>query len=70
MTYYTDDSRLRVSCFDAERRVCETFDFTFGRWVFDAEVFGTQSGDLWLDEISEEEALAIIESRARVSDAR
>jgi hypothetical protein len=43
--------------------VCETYDFTLGRWVFDTEVFGTQSGDLWLDEIGQEEAEAIIRKR-------
>lgn len=63
MIYYTDDSRRRVSCFDAEQMVCETYDFTLGRWVFDTEVFGTQSGDLWLDEIGQEEAEAIIRKR-------
>lgn len=63
MIYYTDDSRRRVSRFDAEQRVCETYDFTLGRWVFDTEVFGTQSGDLWLDEIGQEEAEAIMRMR-------
>lgn len=63
MIYYTDDSRRRVSRFDAEQRVCETYDFTLGRWVFDTEVFGTQSGDLWLDEITQEEAEAIMMQR-------
>jgi|GEM_PF-880773 hypothetical protein len=63
MIYYTDDSRRRVSRFDAEQRVCETYDFTLGRWVFDTEVFGTQSGDLWLDEITQEEAEAIMMKR-------
>ncbi len=63
MIYYTDDSRRRVSRFDAEQRVCETYDFTLGRWVFDTEVFGTQSGDLWLDEITQEEAEAIMRKR-------
>lgn len=63
MIYYTDDSRRRVSRFDAEQRVCETYDFTLGRWVFDTEVFGTQSGDLWLDEIDQEEAEAIMMKR-------
>lgn len=63
MIYYTDDSRRRVSRFDAEQRVCETYDFTLGRWVFDTEVFGTQSGDLWLDEIGQEEAEAIMRKR-------
>lgn len=63
MIYFTDDSRRRVSRFDAEQMVCETYDFTLGRWVFDTEVFGTQSGDLWLDEIGQEEAEAIIRKR-------
>ena len=63
MIYYTDDSRRRVSRFDAEQRMCETYDFTLGRWVFDTEVFGTQSGDLWLDEITQEEAEAIMRKR-------
>lgn len=63
MIYYTDDSRRRVSRFDAEQRVCETYDFTLGRWVFDTEVFGTQSGNLWLDEITQEEAEAIMRKR-------
>lgn len=63
MIYYTDDSRRCVSRFDAEQRVCETYDFTLGRWVFDTEVFGTQSGDLWLDEITQEEAEAIMRKR-------
>lgn len=63
MIYYTDDSRRRVSRFDAEQRVCETYDFTLGHWVFDTEVFGTQSGDLWLDEITQEEAEAIMRKR-------
>jgi hypothetical protein len=63
MIYYTDDSRRRVSRFDAKQQVCETYDFTLGRWVFDTEVFGTQSGDLWLDEIGQEEAEAIIRKR-------
>ena len=52
-----------MSRFDAEQQVCETYDFTLGRWVFDTEVFGTQSGDLWLDEINQEEAEAIIGKR-------
>ena len=63
MIYYTDDSRRRVSRFDAEQQVCETYDFTLGRWVFDTEVFGTQSGDLWLVEIGQKEAEAIIRKR-------
>lgn len=65
MRYYTNDSGTRVSRFDREQRVCETYDFTLGRWVFDTEVFGISSGDLWLDEISEEAAHAIIAKRDR-----
>ncbi len=52
-----------MSRFDAEQQVCETYDFTLGRWVFDTEVFGTQSGDLWLDEIGQKEAETIIRKR-------
>ena len=42
MIYYTDDSRRRVSRFDAEQMVCETYDFTLGRWVFDTEVLNAE----------------------------
>lgn len=63
MTYYTNDARTRVSRFDRERRVCETYDFTLGRWIDDPEVFGVASGDLWLDAIGQEEAEAIIGKR-------
>lgn len=65
MVYCTDDARRRVSRFDAEQQICETYNFTNLRWEFDNEVMGTQSGDLWLDEISQEEAFAIIERRTR-----
>ena len=63
MTYYTNDDRTRVSRFDRGQRVCDTYDFTLGRWVEDPEVFGVASGDLWLDEISQAEAESIIRKR-------
>lgn len=63
MTYYTDDSRCRVSRMDLEAGTAETYNFTLGRWRDDAELWDTLIGELWLDEISQNEAEAIIRKR-------
>lgn len=63
MIYYTDDSVKRVSRIDLEAGTAETYNFTLGRWRDDNDLWAVQVGDLWLDEISQEQAEAIIRKR-------
>lgn len=63
MTYYTDDTGKRVSRIDLEAGTAETYNFTLGRWHDDAELWDMLIGELWLDEISQEQAEAIIRKR-------
>lgn len=63
MTYYTDDTGKRVSRIDLEAGTAETYNFTLGRWHDDTELWDTLIGELWLDEISQEQAEAIIRKR-------
>ncbi len=61
--YYSDDSRLRVSRFRDSQ--AETYFFARGRWEPDQELYDILIGELWLDEITEEEAMEIIARRSR-----
>lgn len=63
MTYYTDESGRRVSRIDLEAGTAETYNFTLGRWHDDTELWDALIGELWLDEISRDEAEAIIRRR-------
>jgi hypothetical protein len=63
MNYYTDDSVKRVSRIDLEAGTAETYNFTLGRWRDDNDLWAVLVGDLWLDEISQEQAEAIIRKR-------
>ena len=63
MTYYTDDSRKRVSRIDAEVGTAETYNFTLGAWREDNDLWAVLVGKLWLDEISSDEAEAMIIQR-------
>lgn len=63
MTYYTDDSRKRVSRIDIDAGAAETYNFTLGRWREDNSLWAVLVGDLWLDEIGRDEAEAIIRKR-------
>lgn len=63
MNYYTDDSVKRVSRIDLEAGTAETYDFTLGRWRDDNDLWAVLVGELWLDEISQEQAEAIIRKR-------
>lgn len=63
MNYYTDDSVKRVSRIDLETGTAETYNFTLGRWRDDNDLWGVLVGELWLDEISQEQAEAIIRKR-------
>lgn len=63
MTYYTDDSVKRVSRIDLEAGTAETYNFTLGRWRDDNDLWAVLVGELWLDEISQEQAEAIIRKR-------
>lgn len=63
MIYYTDDSVKRVSRIDLEAGTAETYNFTLGRWRDDNELWAVLVGELWLDEISQEQAEAIIRKR-------
>lgn len=63
MNYYTDDSVKRVSRIDLEAGTAETYNFTLGRWRDDNDLWGVLVGELWLDEISQEQAEAIIRKR-------
>lgn len=63
MNYYTDDSVKRVSRIDLEAGTAETYDFTLGRWHDDNDLWAVLVGELWLDEISQEQAEAIIRKR-------
>lgn len=65
MIYYTDDSRDGVSRIDLEGGTAETYNFTLGRWREDNELWAVLVGELWLDEISQEQAEAIIRKRNR-----
>ena len=65
MIYYTDDSRDGVSRIDLEGGTAETYNFTLGRWREDNELWAALVGELWLDEISQEQAEAIIRERNR-----
>ena len=60
MIYYTDDSVKRVSRIDLEAGTAETYNFTLGRWRDDNDLWAVLVGELWLDEISQEQAEAII----------
>ena len=63
MIYYTDDSVKRVSRIDIEAGTAETYNFTLGRWRDDNDLWALLVGELWLDEISQEQAEAIIRKR-------
>lgn len=63
MNYYTDDSVKRVSRIDLEAGTAETYNFTLGRWRDDNDLWAMLVGELWLDEISQEQAEAIIRKR-------
>ena len=63
MNYYTDDSVKRVSRIDLEVGTAETYNFTLGRWRDDNDLWAVLVGELWLDEISQEQAEAIIRKR-------
>lgn len=63
MIYYTDDSVKRVSRIDLEAGTAETYNFTLGRWRDDNDLWAVLVGELWLDEISQEQAEAIIRRR-------
>lgn len=63
MNYYTDDSVKRVSHIDLEAGTAETYNFTLGRWRDDNDLWAVLVGELWLDEISQERAEAIIRKR-------
>lgn len=63
MNYYTDDSVKRVSRIDLEAGTAETYNFTLGRWRDDNNLWAVLVGELWLDEISQEQAEAIIRKR-------
>lgn len=63
MNYYTDDSVKRVSRIDLEAGTAETHNFTLGRWRDDNDLWAVLVGELWLDEISQEQAEAIIRKR-------
>lgn len=63
MNYYTDDSVKRVSRIDLEAGNAETYNFTLGRWRDDNDLWAVLVGELWLDEISQEQAEAIIRKR-------
>ena len=63
MIYYTDDAVKRVSRIDLEAGTAETYNFTLGRWRDDNDLWAVLVGELWLDEISQEQAEAIIRKR-------
>lgn len=63
MNCYTDDSMKRVSRIDLEAGTAETYNFTLGRWRDDNDLWAVLVGELWLDEISQEQAEAIIRKR-------
>lgn len=63
MIYYTDDSVKRVSRIDLEAGTAETYNFTLGRWREDNDLWAVLVGKLWLDEIGQEQAEAIIRKR-------
>lgn len=63
MNYYTDDSVKRVSRIDLEAGTAETYNFTLGRWRDDNDLWAVLVDELWLDEISQEQAEAIIRKR-------
>lgn len=63
MNYYTDDSVKRVLRIDLEAGTAETYNFTLGRWRDDNDLWAVLVGELWLDEISQEQAEAIIRKR-------
>lgn len=63
MIYYIDDSVKRVSRIDLEAGTAETYNFTLGRWRDGNDLWAVLVGELWLDEISQEQAEAIIRKR-------
>ena len=63
MNYYSDDSVKRVSRIDLAAGTAETYNFTLGRWRDDNDLWAVLVGELWLDEISQEQAEAIIRKR-------
>lgn len=62
-TFYTNKERMKVSRFIDG--VGESYCFPLGRWMFDQELYDVLIGELTLDEITEDEANAIIENRNR-----
>lgn len=65
MRYYTDEERLGVHRMDDAGSVYETYCFPLGRWVTNLDLMDTLIGELWLDEIDEEDARGIIAGRNR-----
>lgn len=63
INYYTDTYRMRVWRF--ENGTAETYHFPLRKWVFDQDFYDMLIGELWVDEISENEALEIIASRSK-----
>lgn len=61
MTYYANDSRTIV--YRASGGTCEVYNFTVGRWTPSLDLWDMLIGELWVDEISEGEANAIIAKR-------
>lgn len=65
MRYYTDDDRLNVHRIDEETAAFETYCFPMGRWIPNLDLMDMLIGELWLDEITEEDARGIIAGRNR-----
>ena len=65
MIYCANDSGDHVSHSDFAKGIAETHNFTFDRWREDNELWAMCIGELWLNEIRQGDAEAIIRRRKR-----
>ena len=63
MRYYVHESGLKFYRTDGGR--CQAYSFPLGAWVDDTEIMDLFIGELWADEVSEEEANDAIARRNR-----
>lgn len=54
---YIEDNGIRIHRMDDA--VCQTYDFTQGRWVNSTEIMDMFIGELWADEVGEVETNSV-----------
>lgn len=68
MRYYAHESGMKFYRLGDGR--CQAYSFRLGMWVDDTEVMDLFIGELWADEVSEEEANDAIARRNREIHSR